>query len=247
MNLGASFKASTTSKVRTPASSSIAISSPHTSVQLTDALCADIVRTCLTVGGDHITYDGNKSTPTANLVTVKLLINSTISTPNAKFYNMDLSNFYLMTPMSNYKYMRLSLDLIPDEIVQRYNLLARVNNQGWVYVEIQVGMHGLPQADILANKLLESRLNTCGYYHCLHTPGLWRHVWLIWRPPQGVKRKWRDDESRAKIQSRREIRQLSTLNGIPLAAISATQCLVANRPSSQANSFHRNLKSPNPP
>jgi hypothetical protein len=52
-------------------------------------------------------YDGNKSTPTATLVTAKLLINSTISTPKAKFYGMDLSNFYLMTPMKDYEYMRL--------------------------------------------------------------------------------------------------------------------------------------------
>jgi hypothetical protein len=38
-------------------------------------------------------------------------------------------------------------------------------------------MYGLPQAGILANKLLEQRLNTKGYYHCQHTPGLWHHVW----------------------------------------------------------------------
>ncbi len=134
-------------------------------------------RTQLTVGGDHITYDGNKSTPTADLVTAKLLINSTISTPNAKFYGMDLSNFYLMTPMKEYKYMRLRLDLIPNEIVQRYNLLELVDNQGWIYVKIRMGMYGLPQAGILANKLLKQRLNARGYYHCQHTPGLWCHVW----------------------------------------------------------------------
>ncbi len=38
-------------------------------------------------------------------------------------------------------------------------------------------MYGLPQASILANKLLEQHLNAKGYYHCQHTPGLWRHVW----------------------------------------------------------------------
>ncbi len=38
-------------------------------------------------------------------------------------------------------------------------------------------MYGLPQASILANKLLEQHLNSKGYYHCQHTPGLWRHVW----------------------------------------------------------------------
>jgi hypothetical protein len=38
-------------------------------------------------------------------------------------------------------------------------------------------MYGLPPAGILANKLLEQRLNAKGYYHCQHTPGLWRHMW----------------------------------------------------------------------
>ncbi len=38
-------------------------------------------------------------------------------------------------------------------------------------------MYSLPQARILANKLLKQRLNAKGYYHCQHTPGLWRHVW----------------------------------------------------------------------
>jgi hypothetical protein len=119
-------------------------------------------RTRLTVGSNHITYDGDKSTPTTDLITAKLLINSMISTPNAKFYGMDLSNFYLMTPMKEYEYMRLCLDLIPNEIAQRYNLLKLVNNQGWVHVEIQMGMYGLPQASILANKLLKQCLNDWG-------------------------------------------------------------------------------------
>ena len=37
-----------------------------------------------TVGGDRIEYKGKVSTPTANLETIKLLLNSTVSTPNAK-------------------------------------------------------------------------------------------------------------------------------------------------------------------
>jgi hypothetical protein len=134
-------------------------------------------RTLLTIGSDRITYTGNKSTPMADLVTAKLLINSTISMPNAKFYCINLANFYLMTPMSKYKYMRLRLEPIPDKIITKYNLRDIVNKQGWVYVEIQMGMYGLPQAGILANKILEKYLNAKGYYHCQHTPGLWRHVW----------------------------------------------------------------------
>ncbi|RPI66945.1 MAG: hypothetical protein EHM43_10390, partial [Ignavibacteriae bacterium] len=134
-------------------------------------------RTRPTVGGDRIVYAGDKSTPTADLVTAKLLINSTISTPRARFYGIDLANFYLMTPMAEFEYMRLRLDLIPKEIQDKYDLRNLVDGHGWVYIEIRMGMYGLPQAGILANKLLEKRLNVKGYYQCQHTPGLWRHVW----------------------------------------------------------------------
>ncbi len=133
--------------------------------------------TQLTVGGNSITYASNKSTPIADLVTAMLLINSTISTPNAKFYRMDLLNFYLMTPMKEYQYMHFCLDLIPNKIVQKYKLHDLVDDQGWVYVKIRMGMYGLPQAGILANKLLKQRLNAKGYYHCQHTLGLWCHLW----------------------------------------------------------------------
>ncbi len=40
-----------------------------------------------------------------------------------------------------------------------------------------MGMYGLSQAGILANKLLKKYLNAKGYHHCQHTLGLWRHVW----------------------------------------------------------------------
>ncbi len=37
------------------------------------------------------------------------------------------------------------------------------------------GMYGLPQAELIANKLLESRLNKHGYWQSKLVPGLWRH------------------------------------------------------------------------
>ena len=89
---------------------------------------------------------------------------------------MDISNFYLNTPLDKYEYMRLRLDIIPQEIIDAYNLTDLMHD-GWIYIEIRKGMYGLPQAGILANKLLRKRLATKGYYHCQHTPGLWRHVW----------------------------------------------------------------------
>jgi hypothetical protein len=133
-------------------------------------------RTRLTVGGNLIDYPGDVSTPTADTTTAKMVINSTISTPNAKFMCADIKDFYLGTPMERYEYMRLPMALIPQEIVDEYDLTPLVH-KGHVYLEIRRGMYGLPQAGILANKLLTTRLEPQGNYQCRHTPGLRRHKW----------------------------------------------------------------------
>ena len=70
--------------------------------------------------------------------------------------------------------MRFRLETIPMEIRLQYEL-DKIAVNGWVYVEIRKGMYGLPQAGMLANKLLKTRLKKHGYYECTHTPGLWRH------------------------------------------------------------------------
>jgi hypothetical protein len=51
-------------------------------------------RTRLTVGGDQLEYPGDKSTRAAGLTTAKILINSAISTPNAKFLVVDIKIFF---------------------------------------------------------------------------------------------------------------------------------------------------------
>ena len=48
----------------------------------------ELNRKRLVAGGDRVHYPGNAGTPTANLFTVKILINSIISTAGAKFMTM---------------------------------------------------------------------------------------------------------------------------------------------------------------
>eukprot|EP00804_Cyclotella_cryptica_P023574 CCRYP_011918-RA/>CCRYP_011918-RA protein AED:0.46 eAED:0.46 QI:0/-1/0/1/-1/1/1/0/214 len=133
-------------------------------------------RTYLTVVGTYIDYPGNTAVPTSDLTTAKLLFNSVISTLGATFHGGDLKNFYPNTPMGRPKYMRLKFDIIPQEVITKYKL-TDYNKVGWFYVHINLGMYGLPQAGILANKLLAKRLATAGYYQCQYTPGLWHNVW----------------------------------------------------------------------
>jgi hypothetical protein len=127
-----------------------------------------------TVGGDKVEYPFEVSTKTADLTTAKLLINSTVSTPNAKFMAADLKDFYLGTPMTRYEYMRVPLWMLPNEIIEQYNLRPLFHN-GYVYVEIRRGMYGLPQAGRIANDQLIAFLAPHGYKPCPLTPGLWKH------------------------------------------------------------------------
>lgn len=50
-------------------------------------------RSRLTVGGDRINYPGDTGAPTADLPVIKLLWNSVLSTPEAKYFTMDISTF----------------------------------------------------------------------------------------------------------------------------------------------------------
>ena len=58
------------------------------------------------------------ATPTANLLAAKILFNSTISTPGAKFMTMDISNFYLNLPLPRPEYIRIKISDIPEEIIE---------------------------------------------------------------------------------------------------------------------------------
>jgi hypothetical protein len=134
-------------------------------------------RTRLVAGGDRVHYPFDAGTSTANLLTIKLLINSVISTPGAKIFTMDIKNFYLCTPMARYEYMRLKLADMPEDVIEHYRLRNIATPDGYVYCKIRQGMYGLPQAGIIAQELLAKRLKEHGYFQSKMTPGLWTHEW----------------------------------------------------------------------
>lgn len=74
-------------------------------------------RTRFVVGGDRINYPGEVATPTADMLVAKRLFKCVVSTKGAKFMTMDISNFYLMTPLKHPKYIQISLKDIPEEII----------------------------------------------------------------------------------------------------------------------------------
>jgi hypothetical protein len=101
-------------------------------------------RVHLTVGGNLIHYPVKVRTPSADFNTIKILLNSVISTPHARFTTFDLKDFYLSTPMARKEHMRIAITSIPQSIINQYHLLDLVHN-GFILVEISRGMYAPPK------------------------------------------------------------------------------------------------------
>jgi hypothetical protein len=138
----------------------------------------DANRTGITIGGNNIAYPGYVGTPMGSIELVKLLVNSVLSQCNARLATIDLKNFYLNTPLDRPEYVRIKLADIPQEFINEYKLDKLARNS-WIYFEMRRGMYSLPQAGILANKLLQDRLAKFDYYKAATIPGLWRHKWCL--------------------------------------------------------------------
>jgi hypothetical protein len=103
----------------------------------------DPYRTRIMMGGNLINYPDDCGTPTADLFMVKLMLNSVISMPNAKFMTINIKDFYLMTPMERYEYFRMKLELFLPNIIEEYRLRNKVDADGNVFCEVRQGMYGL--------------------------------------------------------------------------------------------------------
>ena len=108
-------------------------------------LKAETHRVRVTISGDRLDYDRFIYTVLASLTTVKLYLNSIISTPDTRYMSLEIKDYYYGMPMDNFEYAQLPLSLIPPEIIEQYDLAnLAVNSQ--VFCEIQQGMPDLKAA-----------------------------------------------------------------------------------------------------
>eukprot|EP01034_Spumella_vulgaris_P031394 gene31394-38776_t len=133
-----------------------------------------------TYGGNKSDYTGPVAAQTADLATVKLFLNSVVSTPGAKLATADVTDFYLSTDLERFEYMRITRAQLPDDIVARYDLEGLFNKghnhaADYVMVEIVKGIYGLPQAGLLAQEKLVAHLATHGYHKAANTACLFTH------------------------------------------------------------------------
>ena len=87
----------------------------------------------------------------------------------------DEEKFYLVTPLDRPQYTRIPVELVPQEFTDANKLASQIKN-GYIYMKIIRGICGLPQASVLANKLLKKqRLEKHDYYKVDPTPGRFTH------------------------------------------------------------------------
>ena len=108
----------------------------------------------ITADGNLIRTNMELTTRTAEMLTAKLMWNSMISMPGARYAGFDIKNFYLGTPMNEYEYMKMPLKMFPEHVRKQYNLMEHVKNR-YVYLKIQRAIYGLPQVGRLANLQLK--------------------------------------------------------------------------------------------
>ena len=63
----------------------------------------------------------------------------------------------------------------PDDVIAHYKLKEKVSKDGFIFYKICKGMYGLPHAGLIAQQLLEKRLEKHGYHQSDKTLGFWKH------------------------------------------------------------------------
>ena len=71
--------------------------------------------------------------------------------------------------------MRIHLSLIPQEIIEEYNVIKFLDIEGYVYVKVTGVMYGLAQSGRIVNQDLQKHLAKYGYYPTRRTLGIWKH------------------------------------------------------------------------
>ncbi|RYH10029.1 hypothetical protein EON65_39740 [archaeon] len=114
---------------------------------------------CGTVRDDRIDYPGRISANAAEQGMIKLLLNVAVS-EDAHWMIVDITDFYLGTPLPRKECRRIRLDQIPANTLRKYDVAKLAAESQSVMVEINKGMYGLPQAGKLTLSIGQYRVET---------------------------------------------------------------------------------------
>jgi hypothetical protein len=120
-----------------------------------------------------IIYPYDKSAVTADLESWKILLNCMIS-ENANWSTIDLTDFYLGTPLLHPEYIRIPTAMIPERVRNFFALDQCITSKA-IYFSVHRTHYGLPQAGALSQQRLFEHLEQNGYSQCRNTPSFFRN------------------------------------------------------------------------
>ena len=139
-----------------------------------------------TAGGNKINYPGEVSAATAEMETVKILIQSVVSDQKRElqekqqittdWITLDIKDYYLGAPLERPEYIRIPRRFIPDKSMDKHNLHQYLDHKDSILFRIDKCMYGLPQAGFLSQKRLIAHLSQHGYHQQEHVPCLFSHA-----------------------------------------------------------------------
>ena len=88
-------------------------------------------------------FTGNLSALPASVTTANCVFNIVVSTPGERCLLDDIKNIYLNNILPDPEFMLIPLKIIPQEIIDAYDLTALVDDQGWIYMRTEKGVYGL--------------------------------------------------------------------------------------------------------
>lgn len=115
-----------------------------------------------TYGGDISDYHGPTAAQTADMTSIKILWNATVS-EEAEFMSIDIKDFYLGTKLEQNEYMRIHISQIPQESRDKY-VTPDLIQDDHVLAEISKGIYGLKQAGLLAQQRLVQHLSKHDFF-----------------------------------------------------------------------------------
>jgi hypothetical protein len=131
-------------------------------------------RTRLTWGREKSTDDHPTSSSTIDTTAMKLMLNSTVSDPNAVLSTIDVSDFYLHSKLAKPAYLSVPLRYLPPQTLQFLGV-THLPKEGSLLFEVYNAVYGMDDAGRVSQHDLINHLQPHGYYMCRHTPGLFRH------------------------------------------------------------------------
>ncbi len=118
-------------------------------------------RTRATIGGDVVDYPYSTPAVTANLESIKILLNAMIS-DDIQLSTMDLEGFYLGPPLPHHEYIQIPTSFIPPKVIEFYKLQKFIH-KGALFCAVLKTHYGLPQAGALSQERLFCHLAQHGY------------------------------------------------------------------------------------